>query len=471
MPADRRRFLQGAVLGIAGAPLLAKAAAAAAGPDDPGERVLSGRLTGAGDQLQVQVGGRRVSLRADRSTSVWRGGESLLSQLGAGDDVLVRVRGDRAVRVWANLTRLNGTVVRSTLSGYQLRSRDHHGDTVRRALRIADGAMLGDQRIERPLRTRDVGDVLADGTAVDVIGEALPGGAVRVTRIIPAGTGPAAPAATAPAVAAPSYEGFATWYQCADGGGTCGTCSGASSAQGAWPKVGTCACSGGCASQVALACGAAVSVRSLCLNVARSVTLVDCGACSSTSACGQTCADCQGRTGMVIALTAPTFTAFGYDPALQGCFSCTVATGGTTGTRTWPVVKNGDQKESVRTVQYLLNARGVTSTALATDGIFGSGTLAAVQAFQTAHGLAATGVVDGPTWEPLVVKVRSGSLGDAVRAVQSQLNTRGAGLTVDGDFGSLTVTAVKNFQTSAGLTADGIVGPYTWCPLVGGTLS
>jgi peptidoglycan hydrolase-like protein with peptidoglycan-binding domain len=174
---------------------------------------------------------------------------------------------------------------------------------------------------------------------------------------------------------------------------------------------------------------------------------------------------------MVIALTKPTFAAFGYDPALQGCFSCAVATGGTTGTRNWPAVRNGDQKESVRSVQYLLNARGVTSTALTTDGVFGPATLSAVQAFQTARGLPATGVVDGPTWEPLVVTVRAGSLGDAVRAAQSQLNTRGAGLTLDGDFGALTTTAVKNFQTSVGLTADGVVGPYTWCPLVGGTLS
>src|SRR2546430_14903824 len=78
MRPDRRRFLQGAVLGVAGAPLLARAAVAA-GPGDPGDLVLSGRLTGRltgrrGDQLRVRVAGRQVTLHADRSTSVWRGG-------------------------------------------------------------------------------------------------------------------------------------------------------------------------------------------------------------------------------------------------------------------------------------------------------------------------------------------------------------------------------------------------------------
>src|SRR2546430_5931730 len=106
---------------------------------------------------------------------------------------------------------MNGTVVRSTRSGYVLRGRGHDGATVQRALRIADGAVLGDQHAERPLRTEDLGSVLASGTVVDVIGEALPGGAVHVTRIMPAATDPAAEPATPAAqtaAAAPSYEGF-----------------------------------------------------------------------------------------------------------------------------------------------------------------------------------------------------------------------------------------------------------------------
>jgi len=57
--------------------------------------------------------------------------------------------------------------------------------------------------------------------------------------------------------------------------------------------------------------------------------------------------------------------------------------------------------------------------------------------------------------------LRKGSSGAAVRELQQALNLRGAGLVVDGDFGSKTEAAVKNFQSTWGLTVDGIVGPQT----------
>ena len=38
----------------------------------------------------------------------------------------------------------------------------------------------------------------------------------------------------------------------------------------------------------------------------------------------------------------------------------------------------------------------------------------------------------------------------------------GSALNPDGDFGSQTQKAVVAFQSSQGLTADGIVGPKTW---------
>lgn len=63
--------------------------------------------------------------------------------------------------------------------------------------------------------------------------------------------------------------------------------------------------------------------------------------------------------------------------------------------------------------------------------------------------------------EPTVL-IQKGSVGDGVKWVQESLNTVvGAGLDVDGDFGWLTDTAVRNFQRDKGLSVDGCVGPNT----------
>ena len=59
--------------------------------------------------------------------------------------------------------------------------------------------------------------------------------------------------------------------------------------------------------------------------------------------------------------------------------------------------------------------------------------------------------------------LRRGSQGDEVADLQTILNARyGADLDVDGNFGKATEAAVKAFQKSHGLTADGVVGAKTW---------
>ena len=58
-------------------------------------------------------------------------------------------------------------------------------------------------------------------------------------------------------------------------------------------------------------------------------------------------------------------------------------------------------------------------------------------------------------------KLRWGSRGDAVSDLQSALNNNGANLAVDGVFGPLTDSAVKDYQRSNGLLVDGVVGPET----------
>jgi len=142
----------------------------------------------------------------------------------------------------------------------------------------------------------------------------------------------------------------------------------------------------------------------------------------------------------------------------------------------WPVLRQGANstwpKVTVRSLQYLLNARGAKLTV---DGVFGPKTKAALVAFQRAHRLTANGVTSAKTWSVLVVTVKLGSQGSAVRAVQDQANFRngrgGVTLTVDGIFGPKTQKWIRAFQAAEGFKADGVVGLLTWQALVTESLS
>lgn len=135
-----------------------------------------------------------------------------------------------------------------------------------------------------------------------------------------------------------------------------------------------------------------------------------------------------------------------------------------TNLRVWPTVRSPFSGERVRSVQYLLNARG---QALGVDGQYGSGTAGGVKTFQAGVGLTGDGVVGSATWERLIVTVRRGDTGSAVSALQSQLASQGYTVGVDGNFGPGTESAVLSFQRARGLTADGVVGANTWHALVG----
>jgi Putative peptidoglycan binding domain len=67
--------------------------------------------------------------------------------------------------------------------------------------------------------------------------------------------------------------------------------------------------------------------------------------------------------------------------------------------------------------------------------------------------------------------IKKGSRGEAVKLLQRMLKSYGLAFdpgSVDGDFGPITETAVKMFQSVHSLTVDGIVGPKTWSALDGG---
>src|SRR5271166_6448082 len=121
----------------------------------------------------------------------------------------------------------------------------------------------------------------------------------------------------------------------------------------------------------------------------------------------------------------------------------------------------------VRSLQYLLDAHGAR---LVVDGRFGPRTDAALRSFQKAKGLEPTVVTTPATWHALIVTVRRGSVGDAVRAVQDQINFRNLRgppyLAVDGIFGPVTEGKVRNLQAAWHIRVDGIIGPVTWRYLI-----
>ncbi|MEU4029566.1 peptidoglycan-binding protein [Streptomyces anulatus] len=104
---------------------------------------------------------------------------------------------------------------------------------------------------------------------------------------------------------------------------------------------------------------------------------------------------------------------------------------------------------------------------LAADGQYGSVSVEAVKRFQRSKGLVADGQVGPATWPALVYTLRQGASGSHVRALQAALNKRSARLAVDGGFGSVTTGAVRAYQSVNRLVADGEAGPVTWRALTG----
>lgn len=149
-------------------------------------------------------------------------------------------------------------------------------------------------------------------------------------------------------------------------------------------------------------------------------------------------------------------------------------------------LRSGARGEAVSTLQRALNRHGA---GLRVDGAYGPATLQAVRGFQRSAGLAADGIAGPRTWaaldaSPITARaatapaapvasgssptLRRGARGDAVRTLQGLLRERGASIPVSGSFSTQTVDAVRAFQRSAGLSADGVVGPRTWSALRGG---
>ena len=79
----------------------------------------------------------------------------------------------------------------------------------------------------------------------------------------------------------------------------------------------------------------------------------------------------------------------------------------------------------------------------------------------------------GGTYMFTTETVKNGSSGASARLLQTLLRglgyygANGKALTIDGDAGANTIHALKNFQSHAGITADGVCGPVTWNKILG----
>jgi Putative peptidoglycan binding domain/Penicillin-insensitive murein endopeptidase len=134
-------------------------------------------------------------------------------------------------------------------------------------------------------------------------------------------------------------------------------------------------------------------------------------------------------------------------------------------TPSYPHQSVGNRGSDVRALQGFLRHHGATD--LVVSGIYDIPTVAAVRDFQAARGLPVTGMVNGPTWGRFLVSLRPGATGEAVAALQRQLNEkRLVGLIVDSAFGPATLTAVRSFQRHAGLPITGVVDAATWRYLI-----
>ena len=132
----------------------------------------------------------------------------------------------------------------------------------------------------------------------------------------------------------------------------------------------------------------------------------------------------------------------------------------------WQLVVQGARGERVVAIQFLLDER--MGAGLRVDGIFGRLTARAVRKFQARFHLHVDGKVGSQTWTHLIIQLKRGSRGPAVKAVQHNLRIAYGfrTLTVDGIFGPATQRAVRSFQARFKIGVDGIVGPITWNRLI-----
>lgn len=152
-------------------------------------------------------------------------------------------------------------------------------------------------------------------------------------------------------------------------------------------------------------------------------------------------------------------------------------------------LRKGYTGDDVRSVQSMLQELGFYSGSL--DGVYGTGSVAAVKSFQQKNGLTADGLAGLQTFNKLFsssangsggssdnsgstssgnggnassgtyITLRLGDKGSEVKSMQKALKDLSYDVSADGTFGALTQVAVIAFQKRNGLTTDGVAGAKT----------
>lgn len=124
-----------------------------------------------------------------------------------------------------------------------------------------------------------------------------------------------------------------------------------------------------------------------------------------------------------------------------------------------PTVKHGDSCPQVSVAKILTGYSG-------SEEDFDAYFVSYISAWQRERGLNPDAVIGEDTWRKIAAEAPTVSTsklrkGRYAQAVQLLVN-----VDPDGIFGERTKAAVAAFQSAAGLTADGIVGPKTWAALL-----
>jgi hypothetical protein len=142
----------------------------------------------------------------------------------------------------------------------------------------------------------------------------------------------------------------------------------------------------------------------------------------------------------------------------------------------YPRVKEGSDPVAVKALQCLLTEQKAYAGKI--NGRYNAATLAATQAWQQRHGLAARPYWNRRAWMTLLTAgarpvLKFGSTGPAVRRLQRTLNaaTKGTDLPVTGVFAQMTDSALRAWQIATERRALGVVNPSTWTALAAGTRS